>query len=194
MFEYEDVWAIMRSNPKIFSGFETSSGPKRARVSTSKQDATSGASIAPAAQDPQLEEYSARMEKMGGIESSSGSTSKQLRSQAKPDKDEVASQLAGAHWKGSDTSASGSRTGLRRRPPGRKTMKASRRRRQTQAQAASQAPPPPPPPDPNDLFGLLNQLLQRDTSRMTPEQLDTHFCMIKGLRRLLGKPVQPPQP
>ena len=64
MFEYEDVWAIMRSNPKIFSGFETSSGPKRARVSTSKQDSTSGASIAPAAQDPQLEEYSARMEKV----------------------------------------------------------------------------------------------------------------------------------
>ncbi|XP_047946484.1 uncharacterized protein LOC125192860 isoform X2 [Salvia hispanica] len=64
-FEYEDVWAIMRSKPKLFSGFETSCGPKKARVSTSGQDSTSGASIAPAAQDPQLDEYSARMEKAG---------------------------------------------------------------------------------------------------------------------------------
>lgn len=63
MFKYEDVLAIMRSNPQLFTGFEASSVPKRARVSTSGQDSTSGASIAPAAQDPQLDEYSSRMER-----------------------------------------------------------------------------------------------------------------------------------
>ncbi|KAG6405157.1 hypothetical protein SASPL_132743 [Salvia splendens] len=89
------VRGCLGSNPKLFSGSEASSVPKRAWVSTSGQDSVSGASIdldtameetserrpmdtkaakrkgkavvAPSialAQDPQLDEYSARMEKL----------------------------------------------------------------------------------------------------------------------------------
>ncbi|XP_047938780.1 uncharacterized protein LOC125186456 isoform X2 [Salvia hispanica] len=108
------------------------------------------------------------------------SSSKRSRSVALSDSasDEVATQLAATNLGSPDAGPSSSQ----RRLQGRK--KATTNRRCTATPSAPDpdpAPFVPPQPSNHALWPLLAQLNMADTSRMTPEQLDSHVPMIWGL-------------
>ena len=116
----------------------------------------------------------------GIVTSSSSSSSKRSKSVSLSDanSNEVASQLVAASLGSPDACPSSSQ----HRPQGRKKATATATRRRAPAPAPTPFVRHQPPT--NSLWTLLAQLADR--SRMTPDQLDSHVAMIRGLRRTLG--------